>query len=356
MAMGLCNAPATFQRAMQLVFQGMTWREILSYLDDLNVIGKSFEDHLSNLRRSFKHIRKFGLKLKPQKCCLFQTEVPFLGKLVSRQGVSVDPNKIKAIIDWPVPKSKKDVESFLGFMNYHWDHIKDFADITVCLYELIGPKNHFNWTQEHQTSFEKLRECLVCAPILAYPNSIDKFIIDTDASDKAIGAELIQVQDGEEKVVCYGSYSLTPSQHNYCTTCKELLAVVRFCREYHHYLLGRSFIVCMDHSSLTWLMRFKHVEGQLARWLEELSQFDMTIQHQAGCKHSNADGLSRIPEEDYCNCYEAGVHLADLPCGGCKFCTRVHENWKHFESDVDDVVPLAVRTVHIADDADVQSA
>ena len=92
-------------------------------------------------------------------------------------------------------------------MNYHWDHIKDFADITVCLYELIGPKNHFNWTQEHQTSFEKLRECLVCAPIWAYPNSIDQFIIDTDASDKAIGAELIQVQDGEEKVVCYGSYS-----------------------------------------------------------------------------------------------------------------------------------------------------
>ena len=213
----------------------------MSYLNDLNVIGKSFEDHLSNLRRSFEHIRKFGLKLKPWKCCLFQTEVPFLGKLVSRQGVSVDPNKIKAIIDWPVPKSKKDVESFLGFMNYHQDHIKDFADITVCLYELIGPKNHFKWTQEHQTSFEKLRECLVCTPILAYPNSIDKFIIDTDALDKAIGAELIQVQDGEEKVVCYGSYSHTPSQCNYCTTCKELLAVVRFYREYHYYLLGRSF-------------------------------------------------------------------------------------------------------------------
>ena len=112
-------------------------------------------------------------------------------------------------------------------MNYLQNHIKDFADITVCLYELIGPKNHFNWTQEHQTSFEKLRECLVCTPILAYPNSIDKFIIDTDTSDKAIGAELIQVQDGEEKVVCYVSYSLTPSQHNYCTTHKELLAVVK---------------------------------------------------------------------------------------------------------------------------------
>ena len=83
----------------------------------------------------------------------------------------------------------------------------------------------------------------------------------------------------KRKLSVMGATRCTPSQRNYCTTCKELLAVVRFCREYRHYLLGRSFIVRIDHSSLTWLMRFKHVEGQLARWLEELSQFDMTIQH-----------------------------------------------------------------------------
>ena len=118
----------------------------------------------------------------------------------------------------------------------------------------------------------------MCAPILAYPNSRDTFILDTDASDKTIGAKLLQVQDGVEKVVCYGSLSLTPSQQNYCTIRKELLAIVWFTWEYHYYLLGWSFIVHTDHSSLTWLMHFKQVEGQLAWWLEELSQFDMTIQ------------------------------------------------------------------------------
>ena len=150
--------------------------------------------------------------MKPKKCCLFQQEVPFLGKVASWKGLSVDPDKIKAVVDWPVPKKRRDVESFLGFVNYHCDHIKDFAKIASALYELTGPKSKFKWTKRHQLAFETLRNCLVCAPILAYLNSRDTFILDTDASDKAIGAELLQVQDGVEKIVCYGSLSLTPSQ------------------------------------------------------------------------------------------------------------------------------------------------
>ena len=134
------------------------------------------------------------------------------------KGVAVDPNKIKAILEWPAPKSRKDVEAFLGFVNYHWDHIKEYAHISTCLYELTGLKSTFNWMAEHQSAFESLRECLVCAPILSYPNNWDTFILDTDVSDIAIGAELLQVQNGEEKVISYGSFSLTPCQHMYCTT------------------------------------------------------------------------------------------------------------------------------------------
>ena len=154
MPFGLCNAPATFQRAVQLVFWGMTWKEILTYLYDLNVIGNGFHDHLQNLRKSFKHLQKYQLKLKSCDCCLFQTEVPFLGWLVSNKGVAVDPNKIKAILEWPVPKSRKDVEAFLGFVNYHQDHIKECAYISACLYELTGLKSTFNWTAEHQAAFK----------------------------------------------------------------------------------------------------------------------------------------------------------------------------------------------------------
>ena len=241
MPFGLCNAPATFQRAVQLMFRGMTWREVLTYLDDINVLGTGFEDHLTNLRKVFEHLQEHNLKLKPRKCKFFQTEVPFPGKLATRDGLAVDPKKIEAVISWPVPTNKWDVESFLGFVNYHRHHIKDYAKLAAPLYHITGKKVEFDSWESQQAAFETLREALVCAPILAYPNATDDFILDTDASGTAIGAELIQVQGGEEHVISYGSFVLTPLQRKYCTTRLELLALVRFMREYRHYLLGQKF-------------------------------------------------------------------------------------------------------------------
>ena len=206
----------------------------------------------------------------------------------------------------------------------------------------------FVWDEVHQVAFDSIKEKLVNAPILTYPSPDNDFILDTDASGTAIGAVLSQIQDGEERVVCYGSFVLTPEQRKYCVTRRELLAVVRFTRQFRHYLLGPRFLLRTDHNSLTWLLRFKYIEGQLARWLEELSQFDMTILHRSGSKHGNADGLSRIPDNEiFCDCYRAGMELESLPCKGCSFCTRAHQQWSRFEDDVDEVVPLAVRSVSV---------
>ena len=243
----------------------MLWKQVLTYRDDLNIIGKSFQDHLDNLVMSFGRLREYNLKMKPRKCVFFQKEVPFLGKLATTEGIAVDPNKVKAVTNWPIPTYRREVESFLGFVNYHRTHIKEYAHIASPLYGLTGPKATFHWEDKHQQAFDALVEALVCAPVLAYPNSQDTFILDTDASDTAIRAELLQLQEGEERVVSYGSFSLTLAQRNYCTTRKELLAVLRFTREYQHYLLGQRFTVHTDHSSLTWLMHFKNAEGMLAR-------------------------------------------------------------------------------------------
>ena len=175
----------------------------------------------------------------------------------------------------------------------------------------------------------------------------DPFILDTDASDIAIGAALYQIQNGIERPVSFASHTLTPAQTRYCTTRKELLSIVVFTRHYKHYLLGREFTVRTDHGSLTWLFRCKHPECQLGRWLEELSQYAITIQHRAGVKHCIADGLSRIPEElDQCSCYEAGRDVKSLPCGGCPYCGKLHSQWDKFEKKVDYVVPLEVRQVN----------
>ncbi len=148
------------------------------------------------------------------------------------QGIAVDPGKVKAILEWPCPTSTHEVESFLGFANYHLNHIKDYAHITAPLYVLTGPKALFEWQDKHQEAFESLQQALVCAPVLAYPTLQDTFILDTDTSNTTIGAELLQVQDGEEQVISYSSFSLSPAQHNYCATRKELLAVLHFTQEY----------------------------------------------------------------------------------------------------------------------------
>ena len=180
-------------------------------------------------------------------------------------------------------------------------------------------------------------------PLLALPNSHDKFILDTDASNFAIGAELIQVQNGSERTVAYASFALDSEQKNYCTTRKELLAVVKLTRHFRHYLLGREFTVRTDHSSLTWLLNFKEPQGQLARWLEELSQYHMTVKHRPGRNHVNADALSRLMDPTCANeRARLGQILKDnLPCGFCEYCTRQHKHWADFQEEVDDVVPLA---------------
>lgn len=305
---GLCNSPSTFMRVMELVLRRLTWKELIVYLDDVIVLGQGFDDQIANLRTTFNRFRKYNLKLKPKKCDLFCKQVTFLGILVSPAGISVNPENVKKVQRWPVPKTCKEMERFLRFVNYHRDHVKDFSRIAVCLYHLTKKNVDFVWKSEHQVAFEKLVTSLITAPTLVYPNARDFFVLDTDASDTCIGAELIQVQNGVERMVSYRSFVLTPEQRKYCTTRKELLSVVRFTRNYLHYLLGRKFCVRTDHNSLTWLLRFKHTGGQLARWMEELSQFDMTIIHRKGIYHINADCLSRIPDQiQYCDCYKAGI-------------------------------------------------
>ena len=189
------------------------------------------------------------------------------------------------------------------------------------------------------------------APSLSLPNNRDPFILDTDASDIAVAACLYQLRDSIEQPVAFASQTLAPAQRRYCTTKKELLAIVAFTRQFRHYLLGQQFTVRTDHGSLAWLFRFKNPVGQLGRWLEELGQYDMIIQHRPGIKHVNADALSRIPDRSSsCNCYEAGKNLESLPCGGCSYCAKLHMQWDRFHEDVDDVVPLAIRNLGTTDD------
>lgn len=340
MGFGLCNAPATFARVMNLVLRGLNWQTVLAFLDDILVLGSSFEDHLTNLADALSRLRKYRLKLKPKKCIFFQREVEFLGRMVSSNTLSMSKENVQVIHDWPTPSCSKDVERWLGLANYHRVFVKDFSKLAEPLYSVIG-KNKFRWEEDQQRAFIALKQALTSPPVLALPNHKDEYILDVDASDLGIGAELLQLQDGNEKVIAYGSFALSKEQRRYCATRKELLAIVRFTRLYRHYLLGRPFTVRTDHSSLTWLLRFKEPQGQLARWMEELSQYNMILKHRAGRRHVNADALSRVPVPRQCGEYVSGVGLSELPCGGCDYCARADRNWASFTRDVDEATLLA---------------
>ena len=354
LAFGLSTAPATFQRVIQLVLRGLIWHEALAFIDDVIVLGSSFDNMLANLKKVLERFAEYNLKLKPKKCVLFQKEVEFLGHLVSKDGVAVKPDHIKLIREWPVPKTKKELESFLGFANYHREHIKGFAEISAPLYALAGASKpgSIKLSEDLVAVVEELKLMLSSPPVLCYPLPEYTFILDCDASNIAIGCELSQEIDGKERVIAYGSFKLTNTQRNYCTTRKELLAVVRFTRQFRHYLLGRQFICRTDHNSLIWLMGFKNIQGQLARWLEELSQYDMVVLHRPGKLHQNADSLSRLPSSlSECDNYREDVQLSELPCFPCDYCERMHLAWERYREEIDYVVPLSVRQISPADDS-----
>ena len=293
---GLCNGPATFQRLMDLLLTGLQWSSCLVYLDDVIVVGRSFSEHLQNLDNVFRRLQNAGLKLKPQKCAFLKTEVLYLGHLVSRSGIATDPTKVEKVATWPIPCSTKEVQRFLGFASYCRRFIHEFSQIAKPLHRLTERNAPFEWTRDCQHSFEQLKGKLTTAPILAYPDYSRPFLLDTDASDVGIGAVLAQHDDeGRERVVAYASRTLSRTERKYCVTRHELLAVVTFVQHFRPYLLGRAFTLRTDHGSLTWLQSFKNPEGQLARWLEKLQEFNFTIVHRRGRSHQNADALSRIP-------------------------------------------------------------
>ena len=306
---GLINSPSVFERLMERVFAGLTFLILLIYLDDIIVYSKTFEEHLKNLRLILERLKEANLKLNPKKCNLLCTKVSFLGHEVSETGIATDSSKIQVVRDWPQPKAVTEVRQFVGLASYYWKFVPNFATICKPLHKLTEKESSFTWSDQCQNAFDTIKQLLTSAPILSFPLLQGQpFLLDCDASNVGIGGVLSQQQNGEEKVISYFSKCLSRSERQYCTTRRELLAVVIAIKHYHHYLIGQNFTVRTDHGSLQWLMRFKNCEGQIARWIETLSAYTFTVQHRAGRIHNNADALSRRPCKDdhcrYCDRYE----------------------------------------------------
>ena len=178
--------------------------------------------------------------------------------------METDPAKIDAVTSWSIPKSVRDVRSFLRLCSYYRRFVQDFAEIAAPLHELAGKYAKFTWTEKCQHAFDQLKTAQSTSPILAMPTYDDVYILDTDASEQSIGAVLSQVQQQEERVIAYASRTYNNAERNYCTTRKELLAVGYFMRQFKQYLLGAHFLVRTDHSALTSIQRAAELVGQQA--------------------------------------------------------------------------------------------
>ena len=233
MPFGLANAPSTMERLMEDVLRGLQWEECLLYMDDIIVPGTTVEQNLDRLERVLQRLREANLKLKPSKCHFLQKNVQFLGHVVEAGGVRTDLEKVSAIQNWPTPKTVRDVTSFVGLCSYYRRYVQGLAAIARPLHTLVEKGVKFCWLDECDVAFRKLKEILCSAPILGYAIPGMQFILDTDASDKATGAVLSQIQDSKETVIAYMSKSLNKHECSYCTTRKELLAVVYALRHFH---------------------------------------------------------------------------------------------------------------------------
>lgn len=280
MPFGLTNAPATFQRLMQCVLSGLTYEQCLIYLDDIIVFGTSFHQHLERLRTVFQHLEKAGMKLKPRKCHFAKCEVRYLGHIISREGIQADPEKIQAMISYPVPKDVKELRQFLGLTNYYRRFIKHYSNIAEPLHKLTRKSaGGYKWSADCQAAFETLKSRLTNPPILAYPDFNHQFTVATDASGTALGAVLCQVADSKERVIAYWSRQLNKAERNYSTAEREALAVVCAVKEFFPYLYGRRFTLLTDHNPLMSLRGLSEVGGRLTHWVLFLQQFDMTVQY-----------------------------------------------------------------------------
>ncbi len=223
MPFGLCNGPATFQRVMQIVLSGLE-HFCSVYIDDTIVFSPSVEEHLHHLEQIFDRLRRAGLKLKPQKCQFLRKEVPYLGYVVSAEGLATDPQKTEAIRKFPTPKNVTELRSFLGLSSYYRRFISGFSKLAHPLYDLLKKDIPFEWNASCQAAFNQLRERLSSTPVLAHPDFSKAFYVETDASQLGLGAVLEQEQsDGKLHPVAYASRTLQPSEKRYGITELEAL-------------------------------------------------------------------------------------------------------------------------------------
>lgn len=292
---GLTNAPAIFQRNMTKLLSGLIGTIAMVYIDDIIIYSRTPEEHAKHLEQVLERFRQAGLQLKPSKCHFGLPELDLLGYVVSAKGIRPQPKKIEAIKNLDHPTDVKGVRSFLGVVGYYRQCIPGFAALAMPLTELTKSKQPFIWGPEQQQSFEQLKKALISEPILSHPDPGRPYLLYTDASDKCVGAILVQKDnEGIERVIAYLSHKLSGAQLRWPTIEKEAFGVVYALKKFHPYLWGATFEIHTDHKPLKSLFQSEIKNSKLQRWAIQISEYGAPIKYHQGKLNVRADMLSRI--------------------------------------------------------------
>ncbi|KAL0540168.1 hypothetical protein IC582_024398 [Cucumis melo] len=289
MSFGLTNAPAVFMDLMNRVFREFLDTFVIVFIDDILIYSKTEAEHEEHLRIVLQTLRDNKLYAKFSKCEFWLKQVSFLGHVVSKAGVSVDPAKIEAVTGWTRPSTVSEVRSFLGLAGYYRRFVENFSRIATPLTQLTRKGAPFVWSKACEDSFQNLKQKLVTAPVLTVPDGSGSFVIYSDASKKGLGCVLMQ----QSKVVAYASRQLKSNEHNYPIHDLELAAVVFALKIWRHYLYGEKIQIFTDHKSLKYFFTQKELNMRQRRWLELVKDYDCEILYHPGKANVVADALSR---------------------------------------------------------------
>lgn len=297
MPFGVAGGPATFQALMDRVLDGINHQCAMAFLDDVLVYSPTLEDHLVHVREVLERIKQAGLTINPDKVQLCTQSLTFLGHVISPGECRPDPEKVRAVADYPQPSNVKQLQAFLGLTGYYRNFIPQFSFLAKPLTNLLKREQKWQWASNEQRSFTALRTALATGAVLRLPDLNAPFIVETDASSTGIAAVLLQQQEDILRPVSFISRGLSDAERNYTVQEWECLAVVWAVDKFRPYLEFTEFEIHCDHSSLAWMFSTEQASPRVRRWVLRLQGFQCKIRHRRGKANIPADALSRAPVE-----------------------------------------------------------
>jgi hypothetical protein len=311
MPFGTANAPGTFQREMQRVLKERLDVSVLVYIDDILVFSRNAEDHAEHVEWVLNQLRKVKYYANPDKCEFFQSQVNFLGHVISAGGVAVQQHKVDAVSKWPRPQCVSDVRRFLGLTGYYRRFVEGHSRIAGPLHDLTGKDVPFVWGEKKEAAFVQLKAALASAPVLVTADNSKPYVLHTDASGYAVGASLSQMTDRGLQPVAFLSKKMNAAQRNYSVHEWELLAVIEALKAWRCYLYGAAtpIEIYTDHHSLQWINTQPNLSARQCRWVEQLQDYTFKVQYLSGDKNVVADALSRRSDYEAAHAEEAAARI-----------------------------------------------